>query len=262
MLKSLHSLIKERLAKGGPGSGRYPKGSGESKETTGYQELIEHINGKDWWRTADPDEQAVKDRGLFYASTYKEAEFYGRPQNEPVKVDIKNPLVGDEQAIASALGVKVLEPDGPTEERFAMDKKMKQLAEAKGYDSIALMTPTEYKNYSDAGKMPRSIELNVFPAATEKMTKGGPGSGRYPKGSGGTVTTPDLSSVDTAKLNPIEQREFERLSQDHSKEEALQVIINTVEGDWSQLSEQLKSRAKKDTTWKMTEGGSASGRHS
>ena len=90
----------------------------------------------------------------------------------------------------------------------------------------------------------------------ERLAKGGPGSGRYPKGSGGEragsgkITTPGLSSVDTTKLNPIEQREFERLSQDHSKEEALQVIINIVEGDWSQLSEQLRSRAEKDTTWK------------
>ena len=168
------------MAKGGPGSGRYAKGSGEPKEAGEHQKLIEHINTKDWWRTAQPDQQAVKDRGIFYASTYKEAEFYNRPQDEPIRVDIKNPLVGDEQTIASALGVKVLEPDGPVEERFAMDKKMKQLSEAKGYDSIALMTPTEYKNYSDTGKMPRSIELNVFPATTEKMTKGGPGSGRRP----------------------------------------------------------------------------------
>ena len=32
MLKSLHSLTRERLAKGGPGSGRYPKGSYKLKE--------------------------------------------------------------------------------------------------------------------------------------------------------------------------------------------------------------------------------------
>ena len=102
----------------------------------------------------------------------------------------------------------------------------------------------------------------------ERLEKGGPGSGRRPEGSGGDelrgsgrVTTPDLSSVNTSKLSPIEQREFERLSQDHSKEEALQVIINTVEGDWSQLSEQLKSRAERDTTWKMSKGGPGSGRH-
>ena len=94
----------------------------------------------------------------------------------------------------------------------------------------------------------------------DRLAKGGPGSGRRPEGrgggitGGGKVTTPDLSSVDTTNLNPIEQREFERLSQDHSKEEALQVIINTVEGDWSQLSGQLRSRAEKDTTWKMVKG--------
>ena len=101
----------------------------------------------------------------------------------------------------------------------------------------------------------------------ERLAKGGPGSGRHPdggsEGARGSekVTTPDLSSVDTTKLSPIERREFARLSQDHSKEGALQVIINTVEGDWSQLSEQLKSRAEKDKTFKMAKGGPGSGRH-
>ena len=33
MLKSINRLTKERLAKGGPGSGRYPKGSSEQKES-------------------------------------------------------------------------------------------------------------------------------------------------------------------------------------------------------------------------------------
>jgi len=32
MLKSINRLVNERLAKGGPGSGRYPKGSGKPKE--------------------------------------------------------------------------------------------------------------------------------------------------------------------------------------------------------------------------------------
>ena len=32
MLKTINRLTKERLAKGGPGSGRYPKGSSEQKE--------------------------------------------------------------------------------------------------------------------------------------------------------------------------------------------------------------------------------------
>ena len=32
MLKTINKLTKERLAKGGPGSGRYPKGSSEQKE--------------------------------------------------------------------------------------------------------------------------------------------------------------------------------------------------------------------------------------
>lgn len=132
--------------------------------------VIEHINKKDWWRTIEPDEQSIKDRGLFYASSFEEAEFYGRPQNEPSRVDIKNPLIGDERAINEELGLEVPKEDISVEERFALDKKLKETAEAVGYDSIVLMTSENFADYKKTGKIPKSIELNVFkrqPTPTE-----------------------------------------------------------------------------------------------
>jgi hypothetical protein len=64
------------------------------------------------------------------------------------------------------------------------------------------------------------------------------------------VTTPDLASVDIDKLDPIERRWFDKYSKlVLTKEEALQIIINTIEGDWSQLSPELRVRAEKDTSF-------------
>lgn len=71
-----------------------------------------------------------------------------------------------------------------------------------------------------------------------------------------SVTTPDLASVDIESLDPIERRWFDDWSKRMSKEEALQVIINTTEGDWTQLSPELKVRAEKDPTWKEIIGES------
>ncbi|MDZ4247252.1 MAG: hypothetical protein U1D67_09055, partial [Dehalococcoidia bacterium] len=48
------------------------------------------------------------------------------------------------------------------ERRFDLDAKMMYLANAKGYDSIALMTTNGYNIYMKAGRIPRQIELQVF----------------------------------------------------------------------------------------------------
>jgi len=70
------------------------------------------------------------------------------------------------------------------------------------------------------------------------------------------ITTPDLASVDLNKLDPIEQNNFKYYSKSGkmSKEEILQVIINTVEGDFTQLSDELRIRAEKDPTFKDSIG--------
>jgi hypothetical protein len=47
---------------------------------------------------------AYSKRGRFFASSFAEAEFYGRPLDDPQRVIIAKPLVGDESAIAKILG--------------------------------------------------------------------------------------------------------------------------------------------------------------
>lgn len=48
-----------------------------------------------------------------------------------------------------------------------------------------------------------------------------------------------LENFDLSTLDLIEKQQFETFSQSMSKVESLTIIINTVEGDFSQLSEDL-----------------------
>ncbi len=58
------------------------------------QRLIEHVNRKDWWHVTPADPKAYEKRGKFLASSFGEAEFYGRP-NHVDRVTIASPVVGD-----------------------------------------------------------------------------------------------------------------------------------------------------------------------
>lgn len=64
------------------------------------------------------------------------------------------------------------------------------------------------------------------------------------------VTTPDLDKVDISKLDQFEKMQYNRMISNSSKEEVLQILINSTEGDFSQLSDELRQYAEKDTTWK------------
>ena len=128
-----------------------------------HQKLIAFVNRKNWWHVPPRDSDAYKKRGKFLASTYKEAEFWGRPLDQPEKVRIEKPLIGDEATIEKILfGKRVSDPDIEMEDRFALDARIKKAALAKGYDSIVLMAPKSFEELKQNGKMPRSLELNIF----------------------------------------------------------------------------------------------------
>lgn len=59
----------------------------------------------------------------------------------------------------------------------------------------------------------------------------------------GGIAPTSLDGVDLEKLDAFEKFMYDNLSQSMSKKEALQVIINNVEGDFSQLSEELEKYA-------------------
>ena len=137
--------------------------------------LVAHINRKQWWHVPPQDAAAYRKRGAFYAAIFHEAEFWGRPLNEPQRVKVSNPIIGDEDGIETELfGRPVPAPDAHSrtvlEWRWRLDAKMKKAALAEGYDSIVLMTPVAFAAYTGHGKIPRSIELNVLkPPRTHKM---------------------------------------------------------------------------------------------
>jgi len=134
--------------------------------------LIEKINQSNWWHVLPIVPNAYKERGKFLASTYLQAEFYGKPNVEPEKVNIQNPIFGfsEEEILAHLFGKEkagrlldfVLQGDDEQyKRRITLDKKMHDRAKKLGYDSIVLMTEQGKKSLQKKRK-PNSIELNVI----------------------------------------------------------------------------------------------------
>jgi len=133
--------------------------------------LIEKINKADWWHVPPKDFEAYKTRGKFLASTFNQAEFYGRPNDNPEKVKIKNPVFGfSELEILEQLFIKkdaieyltsVLESKNYYNDRINLDAKMHDKAKNMKFDSIVLMTSTGKKSLKNNRK-PSSIELNLI----------------------------------------------------------------------------------------------------
>ena len=134
------------------------------------EKLAAHVNRKEWWHVPPRDPSAYDKRGKFFASSFREAEFWGRPLDEPQRVTIGKPLIGDEATIEEKLlGRRVSSDDIAMEDRWALDARLKRAAIAKGFDSIVLMTSKAFKELKSKGKLPRSIELNVLHAGSVGM---------------------------------------------------------------------------------------------
>jgi len=136
-------------------------------EKTPKDKLLARINRKDWWHVPPSDPKAYENRGMFLASTFREAEFWGRPLDTPIRVNVLNPIIGDESTIQNELGVvspKYPGDDSPRlfEWRWALDAKLKNAALAKGYDAIVLLSSSGYAQFVGEGKLPLSIELNLL----------------------------------------------------------------------------------------------------
>lgn len=126
------------------------------------QRLIAHVNRKDWWHVKPADATAYEKRGKFLASSFQEAEFYGRPGDQPERVTIASPVVGDNETIERKLIGRVESyPEITLRERFALDAKLRRAALRKGYDSIVLMSKPGFQSFKREGKIPRSLELNI-----------------------------------------------------------------------------------------------------
>jgi len=135
--------------------------------------LITKINNSCWWHVPPCDRDAYKKRGKFFASTFAQAEFYGRPNDEPERVSIRNPVYGfSEMEILEKLFTcdQIAKFDLSAMEngtspnwygkRIALDRKMYLRAKKLGYDAIVLMTPQGKKDLQ-TNRKPRSMELNL-----------------------------------------------------------------------------------------------------
>jgi len=131
---------------------------------SGVRRIVSHVNRKQWWHVPPVDPEVYRKRGKFLASSFREAEFYGRPLEEPQKVSINRPLIGDENAIARTLHIPPQHVGMSLERIAAHDARWRRAALAKGFDSIVLMTPKAFAEYKATGKLPRSVELNILVA--------------------------------------------------------------------------------------------------
>jgi hypothetical protein len=127
-----------------------------------YDRLVAHVNRKSWWHVPPVDPEAYKRRGKFYSVSFAAAEFWGRPLDEPEKVKIAKPLVGDEKRIARVLGIPQQHEGMTLEQIAAHDARWRNAALKKGYDAILLMSPKCFAEWKTTGKMPRSLELNIL----------------------------------------------------------------------------------------------------
>lgn len=137
------------------------------------ESLIKQINRRNWWHSPPIDKLAYTKRGVFLASSYKECEFYGCPIDEPIKVNVTNPVIDTEENIIKMLfgrdslqmkSYKALVTDTGANNlklRFALDEDMYKEAKKNGYDAIAIVTEEGLEKVK-AGKLSKSVELNVF----------------------------------------------------------------------------------------------------
>jgi hypothetical protein len=141
--------------------------------TSQYEKVIALISRKAWWHVPPRDPDACEKRGKFLASSYGEADFWGRPLNDAQKVSVVKPLVGDERTIERALFGRRISCDSMgMDRRWRLDARMKKAALAKGYDSILLMSRQGFRRFRSANKVPRSLELNILtPTPTVTVSK-------------------------------------------------------------------------------------------
>jgi hypothetical protein len=129
--------------------------------------LLARINRKDWWHVPPADPMAYRKRGKFLASTFREAEFWGRPLDTPIRIHVHNPIIGDEPSVeAELLGAHSQPPEEDSKKtldwRWKLDAKLKKAASAKGYDSVVLMSRCAYAKFLLEGRLPLSLELNLL----------------------------------------------------------------------------------------------------
>jgi hypothetical protein len=128
-----------------------------------YDRVVAQVNRKKWWHVPPRDPNSYKKRGKIFDFIYKKTELLARRLDQPEKVRIEKLCISEKATIETALfGKKISDENIEMDKRFALDAKIKKAALAKDYDSIVLMAPKAFTEFEKTGKMPRSLELNIF----------------------------------------------------------------------------------------------------
>jgi hypothetical protein len=133
------------------------------------QKVVKHVNRKHWWHVPPVVPDAYAKRGKFLASSFAEAEFWGRPLDAPQRVRVSRPLIGDERTVSSVLGIAPQREGMTLEEISAHDACWRNAALQKGFDAILIMAPRGFAKFKATGKLPRSMELNILRVLEEDM---------------------------------------------------------------------------------------------
>lgn len=133
--------------------------------------LVEKVNKAEWWHVLPQDHGAYTKRGKFFASTFQQAAFYGRPNDIPFRVLIKNPIYGFSEAeilkklFPETYKDMMLSEDTDSKnwykQRIALDAAIFRKAKSLGYGAVVLMGANG-KKYLENNKKPPSIELNLL----------------------------------------------------------------------------------------------------
>jgi hypothetical protein len=136
--------------------------------------LIRKINAGEWWHVTPRDPDAYNKRGKFFASTYLQAQYYGKPTDTPEKVTINNPVFGfsEEEILKQIIPyykdnklmtdmLSDTDDENWYDRRITVDATMFSAAKKLGYDSIILICRSGYKALIKNRK-PNSIELNLL----------------------------------------------------------------------------------------------------
>lgn len=141
------------------------------RERRRYEKLVAHVNRKRWWHVPPVDPDAYEKRGKFFSSSFAEAEYWGRPLDEPERVTIAKPLIGDEHTMARVLRIPAQHDSMTLDQIAAHDARWRNAALRKGYDAIVLMAPKCFLEWKANGKIPRSLELNVLKVGRSPQKK-------------------------------------------------------------------------------------------
>jgi hypothetical protein len=137
--------------------------------------------------------------------------------------------------------------------------QFRKLAKSKGFDII--VEEGRFEVSVDANGNPKTITnwnaknpVNISAKNSPVITKYKSEIMNYIKGdkmaNGGNVETA-LQNFDVHNLDSFEKQQYDMLFNRIGKEETLRILINNVEGDYSQLSPKLRALAKK---YKLSQG--------